>query len=132
MSTHNLCFVSKIRKNCIPQFLYIKLGLKGVFNTWTCLHDDSMAVDRDPPRKRLNKLLERTSKTEIKLKGPGPRNGPFITFFAFIGELQPYKRESLMGPAVELTSNIRAQPQGRASIKECHRQMLRYNRDWKN
>ena len=32
MSTHNLCFEAKIRKNvypCKPQFYYIKLGLRG-------------------------------------------------------------------------------------------------------
>ena len=33
MSTHNLCFRAKIRKNvypCTPQFHYIKVGCKGV------------------------------------------------------------------------------------------------------
>ena len=42
MSTHNLCFRAKIRKNaypCTPQFHYIKEGCKGVFITRTCLHD---------------------------------------------------------------------------------------------
>ena len=42
MSTHNLCFRAKIRKNvypCTPQFHYIKVGCKGVFITRTCLHD---------------------------------------------------------------------------------------------
>ena len=32
MSTHNLCFRAKIRKNiypCTPQFYYIKVGCKG-------------------------------------------------------------------------------------------------------
>ena len=42
MSTHNLCFGAKIRKNvylCKPQFFYIKGGCKGVYITRTCLHD---------------------------------------------------------------------------------------------
>ena len=42
-STHNLCFREKIRKNVYPckhQFSYIKVGYKGVYITWTCLHDD--------------------------------------------------------------------------------------------
>ena len=42
MSTHNLCFRAKIRKNvypCTPQFHYIKMGCKGVEITRTCLHD---------------------------------------------------------------------------------------------
>ena len=42
MSTHNLCFRAKIRKNiypCIPQFYYIKVGGKGVKITRTCYHD---------------------------------------------------------------------------------------------
>ena len=42
MSTHNLCFRAKIRKNvypCTPQCHYIKVGCKGVFITRTCLHD---------------------------------------------------------------------------------------------
>ena len=41
MSTHNLCFRAKIRKNvypCTPQFHYIKVGCKGVLITRTCLH----------------------------------------------------------------------------------------------
>ena len=43
MSTHNLCFRAKIRKNvypCTPQFHYIKVGCKGVFVTQTCFRDD--------------------------------------------------------------------------------------------
>ena len=42
MSTHNLCFGAKIRKNVYPcklQVYYIKVGCKGVFITQTCLHD---------------------------------------------------------------------------------------------
>ena len=42
MSTHNLCFRAKIRKNvypCTPQFYYIKVGCKGVYITRTCFHD---------------------------------------------------------------------------------------------
>ena len=38
-STHNLCFRAKIRKNVYPskpQFYYIKVGCKGVYNKWTC------------------------------------------------------------------------------------------------
>ena len=44
MSTHNLCFRAKIRKNvypCTPQFYYAKVGCKGVFVTRTCFRDDS-------------------------------------------------------------------------------------------
>ena len=39
MSTHNLCFRAKIRKNvypCTPKFYYTKVGSKGVFVTLTC------------------------------------------------------------------------------------------------
>ena len=42
MSTHNLCFRAKVRKNVYPSkplFYYIKVGCKGVFITRTCLHD---------------------------------------------------------------------------------------------
>ena len=42
MSTHNLCFRSKIRKNvytCTPQFYFTKVGCKGVFVTRTCFRD---------------------------------------------------------------------------------------------
>ena len=42
MSTHNLCFKSKIIKNeypCKPQFYNIKVGCKGVFVTQTCFRD---------------------------------------------------------------------------------------------
>ena len=42
MSTHNLCFRAKIRKNvypCTPQFYYTKVGCKGVFVTRTCFRD---------------------------------------------------------------------------------------------
>ena len=42
MSTHNLCFRAKIRKNVYPytpQFCYIKVGCKGVFVTRTCFRD---------------------------------------------------------------------------------------------
>ena len=49
MSTHNLCFRAKIRKNvypCTPQFYYIKVGCKGSFITRTCLHDgDFFCID---------------------------------------------------------------------------------------
>ena len=41
MSTHNLCFRAKRRKNvfsCTPQFYYIKVGCKGVYITRTCFH----------------------------------------------------------------------------------------------
>ena len=43
MSTHNLCFRAKIRKNvysCTPLFYYIKVGCKGIYITRTCYHDD--------------------------------------------------------------------------------------------
>ena len=42
MSTHNLCFGSKIRKIIYPftpQFYYIKVGFKGVYFSWTCFPD---------------------------------------------------------------------------------------------
>ena len=42
MSTHNLCFRAKIRKNvypCTPQFYYINVGCKGVFVTRTWFRD---------------------------------------------------------------------------------------------
>ena len=45
MSTHNLCFRVKIRKNvypCTPQFHFIKVGCMGVFITRTSLHDDNV------------------------------------------------------------------------------------------
>ena len=35
-STHNLCFRAKIRKNCKPQFYYIKVGCKRVYISRTC------------------------------------------------------------------------------------------------
>ena len=41
MSTHNLCFRAKIKKNvypCTPQFYYIDVGCKGVHYT-DILHD---------------------------------------------------------------------------------------------
>ena len=42
-STHNLCFVAKLRKIGIPlhtpAFLY-KSGVQGVYIAWTCFHDD--------------------------------------------------------------------------------------------
>ena len=44
MSTHNLCFGSKIRKKnvypSIPQFCYIKVGYKGVYITLKCYPDE--------------------------------------------------------------------------------------------
>ena len=43
MSTHNLCFEAKNKKNqvypCIPQFCYIKVGYKGEYITRTCYLD---------------------------------------------------------------------------------------------
>ena len=42
MSTHNLCFRTKIRKNvypCTPQFHYIKVECKGMFVARTCFLD---------------------------------------------------------------------------------------------
>ena len=47
MSTHNLCFRAKIRKNvypCKPQFYYIKVGCKGVFVTRTCFRDENSSL----------------------------------------------------------------------------------------
>ena len=43
MSTHNVCFESKIRKLGIPlqtPFFYIKVGFKGVSMSRTCFADD--------------------------------------------------------------------------------------------
>ena len=43
MSTHNLCFRAKIRKNvypCTPQFYYTQVGCKGVSVTQTCFRDE--------------------------------------------------------------------------------------------
>ena len=43
MSTHNLCFRAKIRKNeypCKPQYNYMKVGCKGVYIKRTCYHDE--------------------------------------------------------------------------------------------
>ena len=41
MSTHNLCFRAKIRKNvypCTPQFYFIKVGCKGcTFHEHVCM-----------------------------------------------------------------------------------------------
>ena len=49
MSTHNLCFRAKKKENnvypCKPQFYYIKVGCKGVYITWTCLHCALNTVD---------------------------------------------------------------------------------------
>ena len=47
-STNNLCDRAKIRKMmytypCKPQFYYIKIGCKGVYNTRTCLQDVSVS-----------------------------------------------------------------------------------------
>ena len=42
VSTHNLCFRAKIRKNvypCKPQFYHIEVGCKGVYITRTCYPD---------------------------------------------------------------------------------------------
>ena len=43
VSTHDLCFSAKIKKNnvypCIPQFYYIKVGLNGVTFTLACYPD---------------------------------------------------------------------------------------------
>ena len=43
MSTHNLCFRAKIRKNehlCTPQFYYTKVRCKGVLVTRTCFRNE--------------------------------------------------------------------------------------------
>ena len=50
----NLCFRAKIRKNlypCKPQFYYIKVGCKGVYNTRTCYHDGLNAITETSPFK---------------------------------------------------------------------------------
>ena len=42
-------FLSKYIKHvypCKPQLYYIKVGCKGVFITWTCLHDDNVISRR--------------------------------------------------------------------------------------
>ena len=73
MSTNNLCFGEKIRKNeypCKSQFYYIKVGCKGVFITRSCVRDglvlpsctrtfsfhDSIRANKIIYYKRLNKL----------------------------------------------------------------------------
>ena len=46
MSTHNVCFGTKIRKIGIPlhtPFHYIKVGFKGVFIAHRCFPDDFVA-----------------------------------------------------------------------------------------
>ena len=64
MSTYNLCFKSKIRKNninhCEPQFYYIKVGFKGVKIIETCFRDD-LGVISDPlyKFKKNKKILEK-------------------------------------------------------------------------
>ena len=54
MSTHNLCFRAKIRKNVYPytpQFHYIKVGCKGVFITRTRFHDEKIGKMAMPTKK---------------------------------------------------------------------------------
>ena len=46
MSTLNVCFRAKIRKNvypCTPQFYYTKVGCKEAFVTRTCFRDRMMS-----------------------------------------------------------------------------------------
>ena len=50
MSTHNLCFKAKLRKNvypCIPLFHFINMGCKGVYITRTCLHAGKILRPKD-------------------------------------------------------------------------------------
>ena len=47
MSTHNVCFGEKIRKKvypCKPQHCYVKVGLKGVYISRTCFHDEASKI----------------------------------------------------------------------------------------
>ena len=66
MSTHNLCFRAKIRKQnvypCTPQFNYIKIGCKRVFVTQTCFRDgNGMASCIFPPNvPRIIRLANRS------------------------------------------------------------------------
>ena len=61
MSTHNLCFRAKIRKNvyqCTPQFYYTKVGCKGVFVTRTSFRDvNSNDVDEEIAKCPFNRIL---------------------------------------------------------------------------
>ena len=44
---YNVCFRAKIRKNiypCIPQFYYIKVGFKVVYDSWTIYPDISLLL----------------------------------------------------------------------------------------
>ena len=50
MSTHNLCFGSKIRKigyPCKPHFFYIKVRFNGVHISWICFPDEKVHDVRD-------------------------------------------------------------------------------------
>ena len=61
MSTHNLCFRAKIRKDvypCTPQFHYIKVGCKEVFITRTRFHDVKV--------KRMQRSGTEAIKTQIQ------------------------------------------------------------------
>ena len=44
MSTHHLCYGSKIRKIGIPQIYYIKVGNKGVYISRTCYSDEVVHI----------------------------------------------------------------------------------------
>ena len=48
MGTHNLCFLSRNKKNnaypCKPQFYYIKMGFKGIKIIWACFRDDIFGI----------------------------------------------------------------------------------------
>ena len=61
MSTHNLCFRAKIRKNvyhCTLQFYYTKVGCKGVFVTRTCFRDvNSNDVGEEVAKCPFNSIL---------------------------------------------------------------------------
>ena len=75
MSTHNLCFGTKIRKiayPCIPQFHYIKVGFKGVYILWTfscwpiLLTDSTLNMSGlsyttvfEPPRGKTNNVVSK-------------------------------------------------------------------------
>ena len=51
MSTHNLCFGTKISKISIPLqtpvLLYIKVGYEGVYFSWTCFPDELASLPLD-------------------------------------------------------------------------------------
>ena len=76
MSTHNLCFRAKIRKNvypCTPQFYYTKVGCKGEFITQTCFRDEKNIADYGKTPKISDRTPENSCNTpKIQKKGAKP------------------------------------------------------------